>query len=197
MKLYFSPGACSLADHIALREAGLDFETVRVDLRAKTTEAGEDFNRVNPKGYVPALVFKDGTLLTENVAILSWIAEQAPHLKPQDTMARTRLIEMLAFISTEVHKPFGRLMFAQNEEDKAALKAQITRRLKFLADGLKSDYLLGSEFSTADAYLYVMLRWAKRLGVEFPAPLETYYERMEARPAVKAVLEEEGLAKAA
>lgn len=197
MKLYLTPGACSLADHIALREADLDFEAVRVDLRAKKTEVGDDFNRVNPKGYVPALVLDDGALLTENAAILSWIAERAPHLKPRDTMARTRLIEMLAYISAEVHKPFGRLMFAKNDEDKAEAKAQITSRLTFLAERLKSDYLLGVEFSAADAYFYVMLRWAKRYNVELPAPLEAYCERIEARPSVKAALEEEGLAKAA
>jgi glutathione S-transferase len=108
MKLYLSPGACSLADHIALHEAGLAFDHVRVDLRTKRTEDGRDFHEVNPKGYVPALVLNDGQLLTENVAILFWIAEQAPRLAPGGSLGRTRLIEMLAFIGSELHKPFVR-----------------------------------------------------------------------------------------
>ena len=108
MKLYLAPGACSLADHIALHEAGLAFERVRVDLRAKRTEDGRDFNEINPKGYVPALVLDDGQLLTENVAILCWVAERAPELAPDGELGRIRLLEMLAFIATELHKPFVR-----------------------------------------------------------------------------------------
>ena len=111
MKLYLAPGACSLADHIALHEAGLEFDRIRVDLRTKRTEDGGDFNEVNPKGYVPALVLDDGQLLTENVAILCWVAERAPKLAPGGELGRIRLIEMLAFIATELHKPFVRAFF--------------------------------------------------------------------------------------
>lgn len=194
MKLYMTPGACSLSDHIALREASLPFETVRVDIPTRKTEDGGDYTRVNPKGYVPALVLDDGTVLTENAAILSWVAEQAPHLTPKDAMARVRMIEMLSFIGAEIHKPFIRFLFASTEEDKARERDLIMGRLRFLSDGLKSDYLLGADFSTADAYLYVMLHWAKGSSFELPAPLDAYYERVGSRPAVKAALEEEALA---
>ena len=115
MKLYLAPGACSLADHIALHEADLEFDRVRVDLRTKRTEDGGDFNEVNPKGYVPALVLDDGQLLTENVAILAWVAERAPKLAPGGELGRIRLIEMLAFIATELHKPFVRSFFPDQQ----------------------------------------------------------------------------------
>ena len=105
MKLYLTPGACSLADHIALHEAGLEFDRIRVDLRTKRTVDGRDFREVNPKGYVPALVLDDGQLLTENVAILCWAAERDPKLAPGGAMGRIRLVEMLAFIATELHSP--------------------------------------------------------------------------------------------
>src|SRR5579864_1069587 len=106
MKLYLSPGACSLADHIALHEAGLDFDRIKVDLKAKRTEDGRDYSQINPKGYVPALEFDDGEVLTENIAILSVAADKAPALTPAGQFGRFRLLEMLAFISTEIHKAF-------------------------------------------------------------------------------------------
>jgi glutathione S-transferase len=194
MKLYLAPGACSLADHIALHEAGLDFDHVRVDLRTKRTEDGRDFNEVNPKGYVPALVLDDGQVLTENAAILSWIAEQAPRLAPGGSLGRTRLIEMLAFIGSELHKPFVRALFPTSDDDKQAAEDAIRRRLAFLAERLGGDYLFGSEVSVADAYLYVMLRWAEMQSIEVPEPLAAFARRMEARPAVRQALQHEGLA---
>lgn len=197
MKLYMTPGACSLSDHIALKEAGLAFEVVRVDIPTRTTMAGEDYTKVNPKGYVPALVFDDGTVLTENAAILSWAAEQASHLRPEGTMDRIRLIEMLSFIGAEIHKPFIRLFFTPSDEARTHEREAIVGRLKHLADNLESGYLLGSQFSVADAYLYVMLRWARGSQIELPTPLEAYFERVSARPAVESALEEEGLAKPA
>src|SRR5437868_6598020 len=106
MKLYLTPGACSLADHIALHEAGLDFDRVKVDLEAKRTEDGRDYSQINPKGYVPALEFDDGEVLTENIAVLSFIADRAPQLTPEVRLGHWRLLEMLAFISTEIHKSF-------------------------------------------------------------------------------------------
>lgn len=193
MKLYLTPGACSLSDHIALCEAGLSFDTVRVDIPTRKTAAGEDYTQINPKGYIPALVFDDGAVLTENTAILSWVAEQVPHLKPKDTMARIRLVEMLAFIGAEIHKPFIRSFFAAREEDKTFERQTIAGRLKLIADNLQDDYLLGPDFTTADAYLYVMLRWANGSGMQLPPPLDAYFERLGARAAVKAALEEEGL----
>ena len=194
MKLYLAPGACSLADHIALREAGLDLEPVKVDLAAKRTEHDDDFMAINAKGYVPALMLDDGQVLTENVAILSWVAERAPQLAPGGDLARIRLIEMLAYISTELHKPLVRCMFPTSDAEKTAASAVAGRRLGLVATRLNGDYLFGDEFSVADAYLYVMLRWAGALGLELPAPLPAYRDRVEARPAVHRVLRDEGLA---
>lgn len=193
MKLYLTPGACSLADHIALREAGLEFEPVRVDIPSRRTEAGEDFTAVNPKGYVPALVLDDGQVLTENTAILSWIAEQAPALVPEGALGRIRLVEMLAFIAAEIHKPLIRIMFPTGDADKALAAELVDQRLRYLAERLKGDFLLGGRVSTADAYLLVMLRWAAMLGVAIPAPLPAFVERMNARPAVQRALRDEGL----
>jgi glutathione S-transferase len=126
MKLYLTPGACSLADHIALHEAGLEFERVRVDLQTKRTEDGRDFNEVNPKGYVPALVLDDGQLLTENAAILCWVAERAPKLAPGGELGRIRLIEMLAFISTELHRrsAAGRISVRQRVQCRGRLSVR-------------------------------------------------------------------------
>ena len=194
MKLYLTPGACSLADHIALHEAGLGFDRIRVDLRTKRTEDGGDFNEVNPKGYVPALVLNDGQLLTENVAILCWIAERAPKLAPGGDLGRIRLIEMLAFIAAELHKPFIRAFFPTSDTEKKAAEDAIHRRLDFLAKRLPGDFLFGGEASVADAYLYVMLRWARMQGLAIPEPLSAFALRMEARPAVRQALQHEGLA---
>jgi glutathione S-transferase len=194
MKLYLTPGACSLADHIALHEAGLAFDRVRVDLRTKRTEDGSDFNEVNPKGYVPALVLDDGQLLTENVAILSWVADRAPKLAPGGDMGRIRLVERLAFIGSELHKPFIRAFFPTGDAEKQAAEDILRRRLAFIAEQLPGEYLFGSEASVADAYLYVMLRWAGMQKLDVPEPLPAFIERMEARPAVQQALQHEGLA---
>jgi glutathione S-transferase len=194
MKLYLTPGACSLADHIALHEAGLTFDRIRVDLRTKRTEDGGDYSEVNPKGYVPALVLDDGQLLTENVAILCWVAERAPELAPDGELGRIRLIELLAFIATELHKPFVRHFFPTSAAEKEAAEAVIGQRLGFVADRLQGDYLFGRAFSVADAYLYVMLRWARMQRLDMPKPLPAFVERMEARPAVRLALQHEGLA---
>jgi glutathione S-transferase len=194
MKLYLTPGACSLADHIALHEAGLEFDRVRVDLQTKRTEDGGDFTEVNPKGYVPALVLDDGQLLTENVAILNWAADRAPKLAPGGELGRTRLIEMLAFIATELHKPFVRAFFPTSDAEKQVAQNAIRKRLGFLAGRLEGDYLFGSEFSVADAYLYVMLRWGRMQKLDLPEPLPASFDRVEARPAVRLALQHEGLA---
>jgi glutathione S-transferase len=193
MKLYLAPGACSLADHIAMHEAGLEFDRIRVDLRTKRAEGGEDFNAINPKGYVPALVLDNGQLLTENVAILCWVAEHAPALAPGGELGRIRLIEMLAFIATELHKPFVRLFFPTSDAEEQAAQDAIRKRFGFLADRLHGDYLFGSECSVADGYLYVMLRWARMKGLDVPEPLPAFSDRMETRPAVRLALQHEGL----
>jgi glutathione S-transferase len=193
MKLYLTPGACSLADHIAMQEAGLVFDRVRVDLQTKHTEDGGDFNEVNPKSYVPALVLDDGQLLTENVAILNWVAERAPKLALGGELGRIRLIEMLAFIATELHKPFIRCFFPTSDAEKQVTEEIIRKRLGFVAGRLEGDYLFGSEFSVADAYLYVMLRWAQMKQLDLPEPLQAFVHRIEARPAVRLALQHEGV----
>lgn len=195
MKLYLAPGACSLADHIALHEAGLVFEHVKVDLKTHLTAAGDDFTQVNPKGYVPTLVLDDGEVLTENVAILSWIADKIPSLAPSGPMARHRLLETLAYISTEVHKAFKPLLVPDAaESDRVKARDLISRRLAFLGDRLHGDYLFGDTFTVADAYLFVMLMWAGRNGITMPRGLNTYFERVKGRNSVKLALKDEGLA---
>ena len=197
MKLYLSPGACSLADHIALNEAGIAFQPVKVDLKAGRTEDGRDYKTINPKGYVPALEFDDGDLLTENVAILSWISELGRAGGEEglsERLARFRLLEMLAFISTELHKSFKPFFSPDADEaSKAAAGRQIGQRLQLIEDWIEGDYLFGSETSVADAYLFVMLTWAKKNGLALPGGLEGYMQRMAARPAVRRALAEEGL----
>lgn len=198
MKLYLAPGACSLADHIALHEADLEFERVTVDLKTKTTESGEDYRRINPKGYVPALVLDDGQMLTENIAILSWITDQASGLMPEGPLGRYRLLETLAYISTEVHKSFKPFFSPDADEaQKAKARETIEQRLGLLSDQVGSDYLFGAKASAADAYLYVMLRWSKQNRVSIPAPLAAFIARMESRPAVKLALHHEGLSQPA
>jgi glutathione S-transferase len=198
MKLYYAPGACSLADHIALHEAGLKFDRVQVDLKTRRTADGGDFTQINPKGYVPALQFDSGQVLTENIAILSWISDQAPALGPKGPMARYRLLEMLAFISTEIHKGFKPFFKADaTDADRQAAREQIGKRLSFLADQMTSDFVLGDLMSVADAYLFVMLMWSGKNGIEVPASLAAYVERLKARPAVRLSLEHEGLAQPA
>ncbi|MBS3649693.1 glutathione S-transferase N-terminal domain-containing protein [Pseudaminobacter sp. 19-2017] len=194
MKLYLTPGACSQAPHIALNEAGFSYEIVEVDIPTRRTEAGEDFTLVNSKGYVPALVLDDGEVLTENVAILTWIAEQAPWLTPPGPLGRIRMIEALAFLTEEVHKPFLGAMFLPGDEAKAISKTAIAHRFGYLAGQLRGDYLFGDEFSAADALLYVMVSWGQGFGIAPPPALEAYHARVSARPAVQATLKKEGLA---
>ena len=195
MKLYYAPGACSLADHIALREGGLDAELVKVDLRAKTTETGQDFNAINPKGYVPALALDEGGVLTENIAVLSYLADRSGRLMPASGIERWRTLETTAFISTEVHKNFKPLFTPDaTDADKDAAKAMLAKRFGTLAEQLGDrGFLIGEEMTIADCYLCVMLMWAKKNGVEIPASLVAYQERLMQRPAVQQALREEGL----
>lgn len=193
MKLYYSPGACSLADHIALHEAGLKFDHEKVDLKAKTTESGGDFTEINPKGYVPALEVADGVVLTENIAILGWIADQKASLAPAGDMGRYWLLEMLAFISTEIHKSFKPFFSGAGDDEKAKAKAAIEKRFGQIADMMEGDYLFGEQVSVADAYLFVMLLWAKKNAIDLPADLAAFHERMMARDAVQTAMKHEGL----
>ena len=193
MKLYYAPGACSLADHIALHEAGLSFDHEKVDLKTKRTEGGVDFSTINPKGYVPALTLDSGETLSENIAILDWIAHQDSKLAPSGPMGHTHLLEALAFISTEIHKSFKPFFAGAGDSDKAKAGEMIGKRMGYLADTMKGDYLFGSTVSVADFYLFVMLLWAKKFGVEPPAPLVAFRERMMTLSSVQKAMKHEGL----
>ncbi len=201
MKLYFSPGACSLSPHIALREAGLDFELERVDTATKKTASGDDFNEINPKGYVPTLRLNNGEVLTEGPAIVQYIADRAPDRKlaPAGGFERVRLQETLNFISTELHKGFSPL-FRKDCPDawKEVVIANLHKRFALLDKQLASQpYLLGEDFSVADGYLFTVLGWTHfvKLDISQHTHLVAYQARVAARPAVKAAMEAEGLLK--
>jgi glutathione S-transferase len=191
MKLYYAPQACSLADHIALIEAGLSFETEAVDIHSKRTQSGKDFYNINPKGYVPALVLDDGQTITENIAVLDWIAEQYPPLRPAGALARTRTLEMLTFISTEIHRAFKPMWHGAGAAEKAKARETVAGLLQLTAGQMRGGYLLGDTMSVADCYLFVMLRWAERFDVAVPETLLRLRRRMESRPSVRAALEQE------
>jgi glutathione S-transferase len=163
MKLFFAPEFSSLADHIALLEAGLPFEIAQVDLESKQLSAGGSYLDINPKGQVPALMFDDGQVLTENVAILAWVADRAPHLAPSGDLGRYRLLEMLSFIASEIHKRFP-IYMSVPEDAQAPIAEEIVGWFDFVAPRLEGGYLLGETFSVADAYLFVMARGALQLG---------------------------------
>ena len=193
MKLYYAPGACSLADHIALHAAGLTFEHEKVDLRTKRTESGADYTAINPKGYVPALTLDSGETLTENVAILDWIAHQDGALKPSDTMGRTHLLMALAYVSTELHKSFKPFFAGGSDGEKAKASELIVKRMGYLSDTMQGDYLFGAQVSAADCYLFVMLVWAQKFGIQAPGKLDAFRDRMTALPAVQTAMTHEGL----
>jgi glutathione S-transferase len=198
MKLYYSPGACSLASDIVLHEAHIPIELVKVDLKTKRTESGDDYVEINPKGYVPALQLDDGEVLTENVAVLEYLSTLVPLLLPQHGMAKWHALEMLAFISTELHKAF-KPFFTPGATDEAKQRARATveHRLGLLDEKLGTrEFLLADRFTVADAYLYVMLRWAKKFGVTVPKRLAEYSDRLTQRRSVKEALAAEGLAAA-
>jgi glutathione S-transferase len=200
MKLYFSPGACSLSPHIVLREAGLAFTTERVDLRNKTTASGADFRAINTKGYVPALQLNDGSVLTEGPAIVQYIADLAPAsgLAPAaGTRERYQLMEWLNYIGTEVHQAFVPLFDpGTSGEARVGAVPQLARRLGFVSQSLQGrDYLMGSQFTVADAYLFTVLGWTGHVKLslaDWPV-LQTYVERIGARPAVQQAMREQGL----
>ena len=204
MKLYFSPGACSLSPHIVLRELGLPFETVQVDLKTKRAGDGSDFWKINPKGYVPTLQLDDGSILTEGPAIVQYLADRKPDagLAPANgSFARYRLQEWLNFISTELHKQFSPLFNpATPEPVKQAQQERLAMRFGEIVAAMGSaPWLMGDAFTVADAYLYTVLTWAAYVGVDlapFPA-LQAYMQRVEARPAVRATLAAERDAKKA
>jgi glutathione S-transferase len=201
MKLFLKPGACSLSPHIVLEELGLPYETEVVDLKTRQTSSGLDYLALNPKGYVPALQLDGGQLLTEGPAIVQYLADLAPEKKlapANGSLARYELQSWLTFIGTELHKNFSPFFNpAATPEWKAAARANLERRLAHVQQQLTGrDYLLGADFSVADAYLFTVLGWARFIGLDLGAwpALPPYLERVAARPAVQAALKAEGLA---
>lgn len=200
MKLYFSPGACSLSPHIVLRELGLPFEAVKVDLGSKKTADGGDFKAINPKGYVPTLQLDNGQILTEGPAIVQYLADLKPEAKlapANGSWERYQLQEWLNFISTEIHKQFSPLFNAANPDSvKDAQKTKLAQRFAEISPLLeKQDYLTGSDFSVADAYLFTVVGWAKFVQLDLSAwpHLIAFQGRVAARPATQRALKAEGL----
>ena len=200
MKLYYSPGACSLSPHIVLKESGLPFEAVLASTKTHKLADGTDYYTVNPKGYVPLLELDNGERLSEGPAIVQYIADQVPdkQLAPAaGTMARYRVMEWLNFISTEVHKAFSPLFTpGMPEEAKALARQRLMGRFTYIdAQLAKTPYLMGDHFTVPDAYLYTTTRWGAHVGVDLSgfAHLQAFVARMRARPAVQAALQAEGL----
>ena len=193
MKLYYSPGACSLAPHILLQESKAKYTLEKVDLKTKITEKGEDFKKINPKGYVPTLQLDNGEVLTEGPAIMQYIADQAPTSKlapAAGTMARYRLQEWLNFITSEIHKGFSPLFNpAVPDAYKIMVKENLGKRFDYLSDKLtKNNFLMGNDFTAPDAYLYTTLTWSGYVGIDlnrWPS-LQAFVKRVGDRPAVKA-----------
>lgn len=202
MKLYYSPGACSMATHIMLHETGTPHSTEAVNLSTKQTAGGQDYRQINPKGVVPALVLDDGQMLTECAALLQYVPDQAGRsdlIPACGTLERARLHEMLSYLGGELHKTYGVLFNPALAEDaRAAQLKLVDAKLKWIEDRLADDrdYLLGSQFSPADAYLFVITNWSGLLGHDlsgFPR-INALRDRVGSRPAVQATLKAEGLA---
>jgi len=202
MKLYYSPGACSLSPHIVLRESGLPFQPVLASTKTHKLADGTDYYTINPKGYVPLLELEDGQRLSEGPAIVQYIADQVPDKKlapPAGTMERYRLMEWLNFISTEVHKGFSPLFSPVTPEDfKPVIRERLLGRLTWIDSQLAGkSYLMGEHFCVADAYLFTVAGWGKYVGVDISglANLGAFMGRMAARPAVQEAMKAEGLIK--
>jgi glutathione S-transferase len=204
MKLYYTPSLCSLAPHIVLREAGYEFELEKVNLKTKKTESGEDFSALNDKSSVPFLVLDHGETLTEGVAILQYLADQKPetNLAPSNgTMERVHLQEWLSYISTEIHKTHWPLFFTDQVGEQASqvYLQKLKKTYDYVANALQGkQYLMGDQFTVADAYMYTVLNWHKFLKIDMsPWPvLVEYQQRVAARPKVQEALRAEGLLKA-
>jgi glutathione S-transferase len=202
MKLYYFAGACSLASNIALREAGLKFDLVKVDRRTRKAADGLDFNEVNPKGYVPALTLDNGEVLTENIAVLQYVADRNPAAKlapPAGTMERYRLMEWLAFISTEIHKSFSPLFRDDaHDEVKQYVRKVLGGRLDYLNRAIGSrSFLMGDTFTVADGYLFTVLGWGRHVNIDLGQwpQRQRHAERVGSRSQVVEALKSEGLLK--
>jgi len=202
MKLYYSPGACSLSPHIALREAGLSFEPVLASTKSHKLQDGTDYYGINPLGYVPMLELDDGTRLREGPAIVQYIADQVPDkgLAPAaGTMPRYRLQEWLTFIGTEIHKSYSPLFNpGMPEEAKNISRSRLQSRYEWLDKQLDGkSYLMGDQFTVADGYLFTVTNWAKPTGIDLApyANVQAWHARVGARPAVQEAMKAEGLLK--
>lgn len=193
MKLYFAPGACSLAGRISLHEAELVAEFERVDLKTKITEQGYDYLSINPRGYVPLLALDDGSAITENIAVLEFIADRDPALGPGGPLGRTRLLEILSWLSTELHVAFRPLWDSGDDAEKATAADLVAKLLDIVSERINELYLFGPRFTVADAYLFAMLRWAGALGITVSPEMRGYFARVAERPSVQRALSEEGL----
>lgn len=201
MKLFYKPGACSLASHITLREAGKEVSLLSVDLMKKRLENGDDFFAINPKGQVPALLLDDSTLITEGVAIMQYVADNAPEsqlLAPVGALPRYKTLEWLNFIATELHKGFTPLFRPDTpEEYKPSVRALLEKKLQYVNDTLSHQvWISGAHFTVADAYLFTVLRWARavKLNLAELTHIDAYMARVAARPAVAAAMAAEGIA---
>jgi glutathione S-transferase len=199
MKLYYSPGACSMSPHIVIAESGLPVDLVKVSLKSHQLEDGTDYYTVNPKGAVPALRLDDGALLTEGPAIVQYLADKAPAAKlapAAGSLERYRLQEWLNYLTSEIHKSLGLLFDKSIGEDFGkSVREKLGKRFAYIAGQLgDKPYLMGNQFSVADAYLFTLLSWQDWLGLDI-GPLKPYYERVKSRPKVAEVLKAEGRAK--
>jgi glutathione S-transferase len=204
MKLYYTPGACSMAAHIVLAESGLPYSITRVNLKDKTTESGEDYAKINPKGYVPCVRLDNGALIGENTALLGYLGELKPAaglMPAAGTMENYRVREWLGFVSSEMHKNCS--PFFRPDTPEATLQAQretLRKRLAYLETELAGkSYLTGEAFTSADAYLFVVLNWFGHVGIDLAAypNVKAFHARVAARAAVQQVMKDEGLLKAA
>ncbi|MER2473491.1 glutathione transferase GstA [Photorhabdus laumondii] len=200
MKLYYQPGACSLSPHIILREAGLDFSVIKVDLKTKKTENGDDFFAINPKGQIPTLLLDNNEILTEGSVIVQYIADQKPDKKliaPAGTMERYRQLEWLSHISSEIHKGFSPLFFPGTPENYRPVAINnLLRKFKYIDEVLaKQPYIAGEHFTVADAYLFTLSNWAPLVQLDLSdlVHLKAYQERIAERPNVRDALKAEGL----
>jgi len=199
MKLYYSPGACSLSPHIVAREAGIALDLVKVDLQTHKTADGADYYRINPRGHVPALELEHGTLLREGVAIVQFLADRAPSARlapPPGTFERVQLQEWLSYIGTELHKQFHWLFHPAPEETRQAQRAKLAKAFEQLDQRLaQNDYLLGNQFSVADAYAFTVVNWCSMVKIDLaPYPnVQRFMARVKDRPKVQEALKAEGL----
>ncbi len=194
MKLYYSPGACSMAGHIVAAEGGLALELEKVDLKTHKTERGEDFYAINPKGNVPALKLDDGSILAENAAVLPFLGDKTG-VMPRTGANYYHALEWIGFVNSVLHSNFSPLFQGAPDDQKAKAQEKILGGMKLVEGVLTGDYLMGSAFTPADAYLFVVLRWAKNMQIDLShLPRVTAFKaRMEARPAVQKAMQEEGL----